>query len=73
MDLSKYQYLWEDEKDNWALVNSPCGYGIVNIQTQMLLLVDDDELEEALIKKMEEHGNNKFDSIEEAFASKLSV
>ena len=67
MDFSKYQYIWGEEKCDWALVNSPYGYGIVNIRTQMMLLVNDTELEEALIKKMEESGNCKFNSILEAF------
>ncbi len=68
MDVSKYQYLWEKEKSDWALVNSPYGYGIVNIRTQMMLMVNDDELEKKLINKMEESGNRKFESIADAFA-----
>lgn len=67
MDLSKYQYIWGEEKPDWALVNSPYGYGIVNIRTQMMLMISDDELEKALIRKMEESGNAKYDSIVNAF------
>ena len=67
MDLSKYQYIWGEEKPDWALVNSPYGYGIVNIRTQMMLMISDDELEKALIRKMEESGNAKYDSIVDAF------
>lgn len=67
MDLSKYQYIWGEEKPDWALVNSFYGYGIVNIRTQMMLMISDDELEKALIRKMEESGNAKYDSIVDAF------
>ena len=69
MELSKYQYLWGEEQDDWALVNSPYGYGIANIRTHMVLLIDDDELEKAVIKKMEASGNDKYDSITDAFES----
>ena len=66
MDLSKYQYLWENERSDWALANSPYGYGIVNARTHMMLLIEDDELEKAAINKMEESGNAKYDSITDA-------
>lgn len=69
MDLSKYQYIWERERSDWALVDSPYGYGIVNVKTHMLLHIDDDELEKAVINKMEESGNDKYDSITDAFES----
>ncbi len=67
MDISKYQYLWQEEKTDWALVNSPYGCGIVNVRTHMMLMLNNDELEKALIKKMEESGNSKYDSIVSAF------
>lgn len=67
MDISKYQYLWLEEKSDWALVNSPYGYGIVNIRTHMMLMLDNVVLEKALIQKMEESGNRKYDSIVDAF------
>ena len=73
MDLSKYQYLWEEEKSDWALVDSPNGFGIVNVRTQMMLLISDADLEKALIRKMEESGNSKFRSIIDAFESSRSV
>ena len=51
MDISKYQYLWQEEKSDWALVDSPYGYGIINIRTHMMLVLNNHELERALIKK----------------------
>lgn len=33
----------------------------------MMLMISDDELEKALIRKMEESGNAKYDSIVDAF------
>ena len=66
-DLLKYSYLWEEEKDDWALVNSDFGYAIVNIKTKSMLVVSDEDLENALIRKMEESGNAKYNSIIDAF------
>lgn len=67
MDISKYQYLWQEEKSDWALVDSPYGYGIINIRTHMMLVLNNHELECALIKKMEEAGNSKYASVADAF------
>lgn len=67
VDISKYHYLWNEEKDDWALVDSEDGYSIVNIKRQGMLLISDDELENAIINKMEEAGNKKYKSIQEAF------
>lgn len=66
-DISNYEYLWTTEKDDWVLVNSTEGYGIVNIRTKMMLLIDNDELAEELIIKMIESGNKKYESILDAF------
>ena len=63
MNIQKYSYLWEEEKNNWALVNTDYGYAIVNIKTQSMLIVSDDALEKELISKMEEAGNSKYESI----------
>lgn len=71
-DISKYNYLWKDEKNDWVLVNIENGYGIVNNRTKMMLLVEDDNLADALIRKMIESGNKKYDSIQEAFGEKNS-
>lgn len=67
MDVTKYSYIWEDEKDDWALVDSEDGYSIVNIKRQGMLLISDDELENAIINKMKEAGNKKYKSILDAF------
>ena len=67
MDVSRYEYLWKDEKDQWVLVDSPYGYGIVNVQSQSILMVSDPELKRNLIKKMEEAGCRKYSTISAAY------
>ena len=37
MNLSEYKYLWTTEKDDWVLVNTTFGYGIVNKTEQVVL------------------------------------
>ncbi len=65
MDISKYHYLWNEEQDDWALVNTPYGYGIFNVRTNMMMMVSDRTLKNALLRKMEEEGNKKYESIVE--------
>jgi hypothetical protein len=65
MDISKYQYLWNEEQKDWVLVNTPYGYGIFNIRTNMMMMVSDRKLKMALLSKMEEEGNKKYDSIDD--------
>lgn len=67
MDITKYSYLWESEKDEWVLVDSEYGYSIVNKKNRGMLLISNDELEEAVINKMKEAGNKEYSSILEAF------
>lgn len=68
MNLDEYKYLWESEKNDWVLVNSPYGYGVINKRTQSMLLVSDESLENAIIDKMLAAGNKTYDDIESAYA-----
>lgn len=66
--MEEYAYLWTTEKDDWVLVNTEYGYGIVNKKTRMALLVSDDDLEDALIDKMLRSGNKTYSNINDAYA-----
>ena len=67
MNISEYNYLWGEEKNDWVLVHTEYGYNIVNKSNQMVLLVSDEELEDALIERMIQEGNQRYDNINEAF------
>lgn len=69
MNLDEYSYLWESERDNWVLVNSPYGYGIIDKKTHSMLLVSDNDLEAALIDKMLASGNKTYENIDDAYAN----
>lgn len=67
MNISEYEYLWTTEKNDWVLVNTSFGYGIVNKTEQMVLEVSDEELEQALIEKMLSNGCKVYNNIKDAY------
>lgn len=67
MDISEFDYLWTTEKEDWVLINTEYGYSIINKRRQMLLHVDSNELEEALVQKMLSEGNKTYESILDAY------
>ena len=67
MNISEYEYLWTTEKDDWVLVNSSYGYGIINKATQSMLMVSDSDLERVLIKRMLSEGCRIYDNITDAY------
>lgn len=68
MNIDKYRYLWESEKDDWVLIHTEYGYGIVNKKTQMALLISDDTLDNAVVRQMLAEGNRVYDNINDAYA-----
>ncbi len=68
MDINEYSYIWTTEKDEYVLVNTEYGYGIVNKKRQMVLSISNDELEKAIIQKMLDEGNKIYEDINEAYA-----
>jgi len=57
MGIDDYKRLWVSEKNDWVLVNTDYGYGIVNKKTHMALMISDEDLESSIISKMQEAGN----------------
>ena len=68
MNIDEFSYLWTTQKEEWVLVNSDYGCFIINKKTQMMLHIDSDELEEAIIQKMLEEGNQIYKDILDAYA-----
>ena len=67
MSINEYGYLWTTEKEDWVLVNTEFGYGIVNKKSQMALMISDEELENAIIERMKSSGNRIYNDINEAY------
>ncbi len=68
MSINEYIYLWTTKKDEFVLVNTEYGYGIVNKKEQKALYISDEQLEEQLINKMIEEGNKVYENILDAYA-----
>ena len=66
MNINEFQYVWTTEKDDYVLVSSEFGYGIINQKTRMMLCISDDETEDAVVEKMLEAGNRVYKDINEA-------
>ena len=67
MSINEYTFLWT-KKDEFVLVNTEYGYGIVNKKEQTVLSISDEELEKQLINKMLEEGNKVYENILDAYA-----
>ena len=67
MSINEYGYLWTTEKEDWVLVNTEFGYGIVNKKSQMALMISDEELENAIIERMKSSGNRIYNDRNEAY------
>ena len=67
-NIDKYNYLWTTKKDEYVLVNTRYGYGIVNKKEQSVLSISDGILEEEVIKKMLSEGNKIYDNILDAYS-----
>ncbi len=68
MNIDEYAYLWTTKKDEYVLVNTEYGYGIVNKKKQTVLSISDEELDKQLINKMLEEGNKLYENILDAYA-----
>ena len=60
--------MWNEKRDEYVLVKSAFGYGIVNKVDKKVLLVCDAKLEGKLIQKMIENGNRIYDNIKQAYS-----
>ncbi len=68
MNINDFSYLWTTDKEDYVLVETEYGYGIVNKRKQMVLSISNDELEAALIQKMQTEGNKIYNNVLDAYA-----
>lgn len=67
MNIDEFNYLWTSQKEEFVLVNTEYGYGIVNKKTHAVLSISNEQLEEKVIQKMLKEGNKIYDNILEAY------
>lgn len=68
MNIDEFSYIWEEEKEDYVLVDTEYGYAVINKRTQMALLISDDALEEAIVAKMLSEGCKVYSDINDAYA-----
>ena len=56
MSIENYSYLWDQERTDFVLVKTELGYSIVDKMKQSVLLIEDETLEQNIIGKMLENG-----------------
>lgn len=69
MDISDYEYLWNEDKEEYVLLRVEDGYIIIDRVHQMVLMIEDDDMFDKVIAKMIEEGSLIFDTLEQAYDS----
>jgi hypothetical protein len=56
--LAEYEYLWDGSSPGWVLLKAPdlAGYGVFNKTNPSVLLIESEETNEAVCRKMKESG-----------------
>lgn len=65
--MENHDYLWTTGKNDWVLVNSEYGYGIINKKTKSMLMVSDPKLKKSLVDKMLSEVCKVYSSIDAAY------
>ena len=68
MNIEEFNYLWTTQKEEYVLVNTEFGYGIVNKKNHTVLSISNESIEEKVIQKMLSEGNRIYNNILEAYA-----
>lgn len=69
MDISDYENLWNEDKEDYVLLRVDDDYMIIDRVLQMVLLIEDDDISDRVIAKMIDEGNLIFDTLEQAYDS----
>lgn len=69
MDISDYEYLWNEDKEDYVLLRVEEDYLIIDRVHQMVLLIEDDDMSDRVIAKMIEEESLIFDTLEQAYDS----
>ena len=68
MNIEEFNFLWTTKKEDYVLVHTEYGYGIVNKKEKKVLCISDENLSQAVIQKMIAEGNEIYDDILDAYA-----
>jgi len=65
MDISDYEYLWNEDKEDYVLLRVEEDYLIIDRVHQMVLLIEDDDMSDRVIAKMIEEESLILDTLEQ--------
>lgn len=71
-DLKSFSHIWEEDKKKYVLLHDENGYSIFCIEGEkiMFCLIEDEYIFDAVIEKMQEHGNQIYENIADIFMKK---
>lgn len=67
MNIDNYSYLWNEKKEDFVLVKTDFGYTVIDKRERSMLLIEESDLEQKIVRKMLENGNKVYDDIMQAF------
>ena len=67
MSIDEFSFLWTSKKEEYVLVNTEFGYGIVNKLKQTVLSISDEAVYQSVIQKMLDEGNKIYENILDAY------
>lgn len=68
MNIEEFNFLWTTKKEDYVLVNTEHGYGIVDKKEKRVLCISDENLSQAVIQKMIAEGTKIYEDILDAYA-----
>lgn len=66
MDIGEFDYVWTTRKDDFVLVKDDYGYAIVDRREQMVLLIEGEDVDAAVVTRMLEAGCRVYGDILDA-------
>ena len=68
MDISEFEYVWTTRKDDYVLVRGEHGHSILNKREWAVLLIEDDEVDAAVVGRIREAGCQIYEDILDAYS-----
>lgn len=67
-EIDEFSYVWTTRKDDFVLVRGEHGHSIVNKRERAVLLIEDDEVDAAVVGRMRETGCRVYEDILDAYS-----
>ncbi|OKK11143.1 hypothetical protein AMK16_33060 [Streptomyces sp. CB00455] len=61
--MQDYDHLWDGSEEGWVVIRTRSGGTVYNCQSQMALLIEDEDERAQVLQQMQEHGRPFLDAI----------